>query len=133
MEPSPDEMVLTLKVEGVPDELLVDRSASLFEDLREISGVRLETPEPGAAPPGAKSVELYALGAAAVTVLPKVLPALLETVQAWINAQTERQKLKVQLSDGKRSITLEYAAEALSPQQLDQLVASLTDKAFGRR
>lgn len=134
MEPSPDEMVLTLKVEGVPDELLVDCSASLLEDLREISGMRLETLAPEAGLPGAKSFETtLALGAAAVALLPTVLPILLQTLQSWLNAQTEAKKLKVQVSDGKRSITLEYAVGALSTQQLDQLITSLTDKATGRR
>jgi hypothetical protein len=134
MESPQDELVLTLEVVGVPDELLVDRSASLLEDLREISGARLVTLAPGAGLPGAKSFETtLALGAAAVAILPTVLPILLQTLQAWLNAQTEAKKLKVQVSDGKRSITLEYAAGALSTEQLDQLITSLTDKATGRR
>ncbi len=69
----------------------------------------------------------------AVAVLPTVLPTLLQTLQAWLNSQAEAKKLKVQVSDGKRSITLEYAADALSTQQLDQLITSLTDMATGRR
>jgi hypothetical protein len=51
------------------------------------------------APTGAKSAEAFALGSFALAVLPKLLPALIQSISEWLSAR-EKRKIRLHLPDG---------------------------------
>ena len=76
-------------------------------------------------PHGAKSADAVTWGMLAVSVLPTVLPKLIEFLQSW-TMRAESRKVKVRSQMGEQSIELEYSPTTISNQELKDLVAMLT-------
>lgn len=87
-----------------------------------VESVRLAT---AAAPPGTKSMEAVTIGALAVTVLPAVLPRLIEFLQAW-TLRSKDQMVKIKASVGDRTVDVEYPAGA-SEAVVRELIQKMTD------
>lgn len=97
------------------------RSELLDLDTESVDLVKSETP-----PAGTKSAEAVTAGTLAVAILPAFLPKLLEYLQSW-TMREEQRKVKVKSQVGDRSIELEYSPNALSQEELKELVTTLTD------
>ena len=80
----------------------------------------------GAAPAGTKSAEVMTLGALAITVLPSVLPKLIEFIGAW-SLRGQNRTVKIKANVGDRSLELEYSA-GTSEAALKSLIDTLTSK-----
>lgn len=76
-------------------------------------------------PQGAKSADAVTWGMLAVSVLPTVLPKLIEFLQSW-TMRAESRKVKVRSQIGDQSIELEYSPTTVSNQDLKDLVSMLT-------
>jgi len=75
-------------------------------------------------PAGAKAAEAVTLGALAITLLPSVLPKLVEFIQAW-SLRGQNRTIKIKMNSGDRSVELEYSA-GTSEAALKELVDTLT-------
>lgn len=76
-------------------------------------------------PAGAKSAEAVTWGSLAVVLLPTFVPKLIEYLQSWaLRAESRKVSIKTQVGD--RSIELEYTPAGISPDELQQLVQTLS-------
>lgn len=120
-------LALTLQVgvdEGVDAEELDRLARQFLDELREIEVESADLVTSGPAPEGAKSAEAVTLGMLAVTVLPTVLPKLIDLLQAWVlrgQGRTVKFKGKVSGEDieieGATPGELKVLLEALSAAQ----------------
>jgi len=76
-------------------------------------------------PHGTKSADAVTWGVLAVSVLPSVLPKLIEFLQSW-TMRAESRKVKVRSQVGDQSIELEYSPSTISNQELKELVSMLS-------
>lgn len=81
------ELRVALDGDGLDDEALADCAAQLGDELAELDVDAVEPAAAGDAPPGAKGVELMALGALVVKLAGsrKLLGQLVDTVRDWIS------------------------------------------------
>lgn len=125
---------VTLIVDAGKDALAEDVDAltrRLRGEIQElgVEAVTLETT--GTAPSGTKSVEAVTIGALAVTILPQVLPRLIEFLQAW-SLRSKDRTVKIKASVGDRSVDIEYpegASEVAVQELIQQMTATLTPQA----
>ena len=118
------EIKLTLAVAEAQadDERLDGLTGRLMQDLRELGVESIERPSGEAAAEGAKG-DPVTLGALALTIVPIVLPKLIEFLQAWA-LRGEQRRLKIETPDGLR---IEFTPEqTLSNAELVALVEKLT-------
>jgi hypothetical protein len=119
---------LTIVVDGgrdaVPEDIdaLTRRLRSEIQDFG-VESVALSTTD--SAPAGTKSVEAVTLGALAVTILPPMLPRLIEFLQAWSLRGKDRM-VKIKASVGDRSVDIEYP-EGASEEAVQELIQKMTD------
>ena len=119
---------VTIVVDGGRDALpedidsLTRRLRSEIQDFG-VENVALSTT--GTAPSGTKSVEAVTLGALAVTILPPMLPRLIEFLQAWSLRGKDRM-VKIKASVGDRSVDIEYP-EGASEEAVQELIQKMTD------
>jgi len=110
--------------EALPDDLDA-RTRTLRDELDELDLQSLTLARsPGAAPAGTKSAEAITLGALAITVLPSVLPRLMEFIQAW-SLRGQGRSVKIKANIGERSIEVEYSP-GTSEAALKDLIETLT-------
>jgi hypothetical protein len=76
-------------------------------------------------PQGAKSADAVTWGMLAVSVLPSVLPKLVDYLQSW-TMRAESRKVRVRSQIGEQSIELEYSPTTVSNKELKELVSILT-------
>ncbi len=128
MPSDPQATSLTILVDAGRDTLPEDLD-TLTRQLRdEISDLGVETvglATTDAVPAGTKSMEAVTLGALAVTVLPTVLPRLIEFLQAW-SLRAKDRTVKIKASVGDRSVDVEYPAGA-SETVVKELIQKMTD------
>ncbi|MBI3913203.1 MAG: hypothetical protein HY327_03235 [Chloroflexi bacterium] len=74
---------------------------------------------------GTKSVEAVTLGALAISVLPTVVPKLIEFLQAW-SMRGESRSIKIKTQVGDRAVEVEYSPKTMSQAELKSLVETLT-------
>lgn len=81
------ELRVALTGDGLDDDALADCAARLGEELAELDVDAVEAAAAGDAPPGAKGVELMALGALVVKLAGsrKLLGQLVDAVRDWIS------------------------------------------------
>jgi hypothetical protein len=119
---------LTLIVDGGKDALAEDidtltrRLRSEIQDFG-VEAVTLQTS--GSAPTGSKSVEAMTIGALAVTLVPQLLPKLIEFLQAWSLRGKDR-TVKIKATVGDRSVDIEYP-EGASEVAVQELIQKMTD------
>jgi hypothetical protein len=100
----------------------------LLAEVRELEVDSASLLRAGDPPPaGAKAVETVALGGLVVTLLPTVLPKLLDLVQHWVQRGGDR-ALKLKMQQGDRSVEVEYDPRSLSPEQLREVLAVLAGR-----
>jgi hypothetical protein len=128
MPRDPHATSLTILVDAGRDTLPEDLD-TLTRQLRDeisdlgVESVGLATAE--VVPAGTKSMEAVTLGALAVTVLPTVLPRLIEFLQAW-SLRAKDRTVKIKASVGDRSVDVEYPAGA-SETVVKELIQKMTD------
>jgi hypothetical protein len=96
--------------------------------IRELSELEVDSVRPapaGAAPAGAKVGEAAAIGTVLVTLLPAVLPKLIEFIQAWTMRGAGR-RVKIRATAGDRTFDVEYSPGATSSDELTELLAALS-------
>lgn len=120
---------LALRVEpgpGTPAEELDGLTRQLRDELEELRLGEAELLRSQAAPARTKSLgEAVTLGALTLSVLPQAVPKLIEFLQGW-SLRGEGRKVAISVERGDRSISLEYSAGALSPEDLRRLVDNVT-------
>jgi hypothetical protein len=109
-----------------PDDLIDELRRQVFAELSElgVEAISLSLNEP--APEGAKSAEAFAFGKLAVAVSPAFLPRLVAYLQSWA-LRGESRKVHVQSLEGDRSVQIESSPTAISTQELNSHLASLTE------
>ena len=121
-------MTVTLLIDAGPDALPDDLDAitrrlrdELTElDLQSVALVR------GDAPAGTKSAEAVTLGALAITLLPSLLPKLIEFIQAW-SLRGQNRTVRIKANVGDRSVELEYCP-GTSEAALKSLIDAMTSR-----
>jgi hypothetical protein len=81
--PELSELTIQVSAEGATEEDLDRMTRQLLSELREMDVERVELGRAGAAPDGAKVLDPVTTGSILVTVLPSILPKILDGVQAW--------------------------------------------------
>lgn len=123
-------MNLTLHIDAGGDALPDDLDAltrRLRDELADLDLQSVSLVKEGAAPSGTKSADAVTLGALAITLLPSVLPKLIEFIQAW-SLRGQNRTVKIKANVGDRSVELEYSAgtsEAALKGLIDALTANL--------
>jgi hypothetical protein len=79
----------------------------------------------GDAPPLAKSAEAVTAGALLISLLPTVIPKVIEFLQTWVGRAEDR-KLRIKSQVGERMIELEYSPKTLTNAELKSLIETLT-------
>ena len=102
----------------------------LRQQLTEFDVDLVELASAGQAPAGSKSAEAAAVGTLVLTLLPAVLPKVIDFLQGWILRDKGR-TVKIRAAAGDRSFDVEYSAGATSEAELKRLLQTLTD-ALGR-
>jgi hypothetical protein len=97
----------------------------LREDLEEFPVESIDLLKKQELPEGAKSAEAVTLGALSLVVLPELIPKIVEYLQSW-TMRAENRKVTIKTQVGDRSIELEYAPAAMSPDEVKDLVKTLT-------
>ena len=128
MPGDPNTTRLTIEVDAGGDALpedvdaLTRRLRSEIQDFG-VEDVTLKTTT--AVPAGTKSVEAVTVGALAITLLPQLLPRLIEFLQAWSLRGKDRM-VKIKASVGDRSVDIEYS-EGASEVAVQELIQRMTD------
>jgi len=122
-------MDLTIHVDAGPEAMVEDLDAmtrTLRDELQDLDlqSLALVRAPAGAVPAGAKSADAITLGAVAVTLLPVVLPRLIEFLQAW-SLRGQNRSVKIKANVGDRSIEVEYSP-GTSETAIKDLVQTLT-------
>jgi hypothetical protein len=119
---------VTLIVDAGNDALAEDVDAltrRLRGEIQELGVEAVTLQTTNTAPSGTKSVEAVTIGALAVTVLPQVLPRLIEFLQAW-SLRSKDRTVKIKASVGDRSVDIEYP-EGASEVAVQALIQKMTD------
>jgi hypothetical protein len=125
---------VTLIVDAGRDALAEDVDALTRRLRTEIQDLGVETVSlqtTDTTPAGTKSVEAVTLGALAVTLLPQVLPRLIEFLQAW-SLRSKDRTVKIKASVGDRSVDIEYpegASDVAVQELIQKMTATLTPTA----
>jgi len=100
-----------------PADELDGLTRSLREELLEFDVQSVNLQRNARAPAGTKSAEAVTLGALAITVLPTVLPRVIEFLQSWtLRADTRKMRIKTQIGD--RSLEIEFGPGTTTPAEL---------------
>jgi len=106
------QMMVQIDLDDSDDERLDSLARQLAGELSEQDVESVELARAGAAPKGTKSAEAVTLGAVALTVLPALLPKIVEFCQAWaLRGQGRTVKFKGKI--GGQDIEFEGKAEDL--------------------
>ena len=121
-------MNITLHIDAGPEALPDDVDTMTRRLREELNDLDLESVAlvRGDAPAGTKSGDAVTLGALAITLLPSLLPKLIEFIQAW-SLRGQNRTVKIKANVGDRSIELEYAA-GTSEAALEGLIDTLTTR-----
>jgi len=125
-DPNPTRLTIEVDAGGdaLPEDVdaLTRRLRSEIQDFG-VEDVTLKTTT--AVPAGTKSVEAVTVGALAITLLPQLLPRLIEFLQAWSLRGKDRM-VKIKASVGDRSVDIEYP-EGASEVAVQELIQRMTD------
>jgi hypothetical protein len=123
-EESPVELWVQVEASGADAEEIDRLTRGLLAELRELPVESVAIPVAGKPPTGAKAVEVAALGALVLSVLPKVLPSVIAFLQSW-RKRGDGKSIKIKVLKGKRTLEVEIPAGALRQEELHKLLASL--------
>jgi hypothetical protein len=128
MPGDPNATRLTIEVDAGGDALPEDVDAltrRLRSEIQDFGVEEVTLTTTSAVPAGTKSVEAVTVGALAITLLPQVLPRLIEFLQAWSLRGKDRM-VKIKASVGDRSVDIEYP-EGASEVAVQELIQRMTD------
>jgi hypothetical protein len=128
MPGDPNATRLTIEVDAGGDALPEDVDAltrRLRSEIQDFGVEEVTLKTTTAVPAGTKSVEAVTVGALAITLLPQVLPRLIEFLQAWSLRGKDR-TVKIKASVGDRSVDIEYP-EGASEVAVQELIQRMTD------
>jgi hypothetical protein len=128
MPGDPSTTRLTIEVDAGGDALPEDVDAltrRLRSEIQDFGVEEVTLKTTTAVPAGTKSVEAVTVGALAITLLPQVLPRLIEFLQAWSLRGKDRM-VKIKASVGDRSVDIEYP-EGASEVAVQELIQKMTD------
>lgn len=124
----PDRVRLLVSVGEDPaqdPERLDEDTRRLVRELADLEVESVELAPGGAAPPGAKVGDVAAIGSLLVTLLPAVVPKLIEFIQAWTMRGAGR-AVRIRATAGDRTFDVEFSPETTSPAELQELIAALS-------
>ena len=96
--PELSELSIQVSADDATEEDIDQMTRQLLSELREMDVEGVELGRAGAAPDGTKAVDPIATGSILVSVLPAILPKVLDGVQAWVmrgNNRTVKFKGKI--------------------------------------
>jgi hypothetical protein len=128
MPGDPNATRLTIEVDAGGDALPEDVDAltrRLRSEIQDFGVEEVTLKTTTAVPAGTKSVEAVTVGALVITLLPQVLPRLIEFLQAWSLRGKDR-TVKIKASVGDRSVDIEYP-EGASEVAVQELIQRMTD------
>jgi hypothetical protein len=96
----------------------------LRDEIKEIDVESVEIVRGGAAPAGAKAVELTTMGSLAVAVLPAVIPPLIQLVTAWVQRGDNR-KIRIKTNYAGRSVEVELSPKTMSADEMKAMIDTL--------
>jgi hypothetical protein len=111
--------------DAVTEEL--NRAIRLLRD--EIGDLEVESVEivkEGKIPEGAKGADPALLGGLVLTLLPAVVPKLLDFLRAWI-FRGDNRKIKLKTRVGERSVEVEFSPSTVSTEEVKRVIESLTE------
>ena len=126
------------KTEGAEFTLIVDvgqnsdtdeldrATRQLRDELEDLNVGSVELAKSDVVVAGTKSAEVITFGSLAVTILPTLVPKLIEFLQSW-TLRGESRKIKIKTQVGDRSVEVEYSPQATSQAELKNLVETLTN------
>ncbi|HEY5572501.1 MAG TPA: hypothetical protein VIK64_05740 [Anaerolineales bacterium] len=110
---------------GMDADELDEVTRALRSELLELQLEQVDLATGSKAPPGTKSAEAFTIGTLVISTMPVFVPKLVEFLQSWV-MRTEDRKVKIKSQVGDRSIELEYSPKAISQEELNQLIGSLS-------
>ncbi len=113
------ELRLEIEAEGVPEDDLDRMTRQLLSELRETDVESVDLAEDVRAPAGTKAVDPVTTGALVMTVLPAVLPKVIDLAQGWMNRGSGR-TIKFKGRIGEQDIEFEGP-----PEELQKLIRRL--------
>ena len=118
-------LILHIEVGEDTDEEELDRlTRLLLDEIQEIDVESVELVGDEAVPEGAKTAEVVTLGALAVSVLPAVVPVLVNYLQAW-SRRGEGRTVKIKTQKGDQALEVAYDPKTMSPAELKMLVEAV--------
>lgn len=97
-------------------------TSRLRHELLQLDVVAVDRVYEGEPPPGARAVEVAALGTLIVKLVstPTLLQGVLNAIQSWLRTQ---RRGSVRVVDGDRSILIDRASQAQTQQLIDDFIA----------
>jgi hypothetical protein len=126
---SPESKTIDLILDVVvSDDFDADELDQLTRQLRdeiwEIDVESVDVVRDGLVPEGTKATEALTLGTLTVTILPAIIPVLIEFLRTW-SMRDQNRTVKISTRAGDRSLDVEYDPKAMSPDDLKTLVETL--------
>jgi hypothetical protein len=112
MMPDINQFRLEVSAEDESAEEIDEMTRQLVSELKDTDVESVELAKGGSAPQGSKSAELITTGAIVMTLMPAVLPKIIDMVQAWITSGKGR-TVKFKGKVGKQQIEFEGPPEEL--------------------
>lgn len=113
--------------DGTANDEEIDRlTRRLRQQLSELDVDRVQMAQGGPAPAGAKAVDPVAVGTLVVTLLPAVVPKVLEFLHAWMLRDTGR-TIKIRAAAGDRSFDVEYSPGVTSEEDVKRMLQTFAD------
>jgi len=108
------------------DEELDRLTRRLRQQLSELDVEQVQMASGGPVPAGAKAVDPIAVGTLVVTLLPAVVPKVMDFLHAWMLRDKGR-TIKIRAAAGDRSFDVEYSPGVTSEEDLKQLLQTFSD------
>ena len=108
----------------IDDEELDRFTRQLRAEIEELDVESVDLVKEQTVPKGSKDAEAVTLGALAVTLLPVVVPKLLDFLQSWC-VRKNSQTVKIKSQVGDRLVEVEFSPSTTSPTELQELVKAL--------
>ena len=113
--------------DGTANDEETDRlTRRLRQQLSELDVEQVQMASGGPVPAGAKAVDPITIGTLVVTLLPAVVPKVVEFLHAWMLRDKGR-TVKIRAAAGDRSFDVEYSPGVTSEEDLKQLLQTFTD------
>ena len=113
--------------DGTANDEEIDRlTRRLRQQLSELDVEQVQMASGGPVPAGAKAVDPITVGTLVVTLLPAVVPKVMEFLHAWMLRDKER-TVKIRAAAGDRSFDVEYSPGVTSEEDLKQLLQTFSD------